>query len=134
MNVQLIWQAPFPIVIHLLFALSAFARGAYQLIRPKGTPSHRRLGWLWVVMMVVISLSSFWIKEVWPNSPLMGYSPIHLLSLFVLSQLVRGVYFARQGNIKMHQRTMMYTYVGGLMIAGAFTFVPGRLMYRLFFS
>jgi uncharacterized membrane protein len=25
-------------------------------------------------------------------------------------------------------------YIGGLIIAGAFTFYPGRLMYRLFFE
>jgi uncharacterized membrane protein len=45
-----------------------------------------------------------------------------------------GIYFARQGNIKRHKQAMSYTYVGGLIIAGAFTFLPGRLMYQLFFG
>ena len=134
MNLHLLQEASLATVIHLVFALSAFALGAFQLLRPKGTQTHRVLGWIWVFMMVVISVSSFWIKAVWPTSPFLGYSPIHLLSLFVLSQLVMGIYFARKGNIQRHKQAMTYTYAGGLIIAGAFTFLPGRLMYQLFFS
>jgi uncharacterized membrane protein len=134
MNLQLLQEASLATVIHLFFALSAFVLGAFQLLRPKGTQPHRVLGWIWVIMMMVISISSFWIKAVWPTSPFWGYSPIHLLSLFVLSQLALGVYFARKGNIKRHKQAMTYTYVGGLIIAGAFTFLPGRLMYQLFFG
>ena len=119
MNLHLLQEASLATVIHLVFALSAFALGAFQLLRPKGTQTHRVL---------------VWIKEVWPTSPFLGYSPIHLLSLFVLSQLVMGIYFARKGNIQRHKQAMTYTYAGGLIIAGAFTFLPGRLMYQLFFS
>jgi uncharacterized membrane protein len=34
----------------------------------------------------------------------------------------------------MHRFAMVSLYVGGILIAGAFTFVPGRLMYRVFFG
>jgi uncharacterized membrane protein len=61
-----------------------------------------------------------------------GYSPIHLLSIFVLVQLGRGIYFAKQNNIKKHRKCMLSTYIGGLVIAGVFTFMPGRLMFKVF--
>jgi uncharacterized membrane protein len=32
----------------------------------------------------------------------------------------------------MHRRCMLYTYIGGLIIAGIFTFMPGRLLFKVF--
>ncbi len=66
-----------------------------------------------------------------PNGMFGGYSPIHLLSLFVLVQLGRGIYFAKNRNIKMHRRCMLFTYIGGLLIAGVFTFMPDRLLFKV---
>ncbi len=67
-----------------------------------------------------------------PGGIFWGYSPIHLLSFFVLIQISRGIYFARVGNIPKHKQCMTFTYLGGLVIAGAFTFYPGRLLYKVF--
>jgi uncharacterized membrane protein len=83
------------VIIHLLFALAAFVLGGIQLATTKGTRTHKTLGYIWVAAMVVICLTSFGIKEVMPNSIFGGYSPIHLLSLFVLVQLARGLNFAK---------------------------------------
>jgi len=43
--------------------MAAFALGVVQLSAPKGTLPHRAIGWLWVVLMLVISISAFWINE-----------------------------------------------------------------------
>ena len=40
----------------------------------------------------------------------------------------------RAGNIKAHQGAMRGLYFGGLVIAGLLTFLPGRIMYRMFFE
>lgn len=61
-------------------------------------------------------------------------SPIHLLSILVLVLLWRGVAFARQRNLRLHRRTMQYTYLLGLVITGLFTFLPGRIMNRVAFG
>jgi uncharacterized membrane protein len=37
-----------PIALHLSAALPAVALGAAVLLRRKGTPGHRLLGWVWV--------------------------------------------------------------------------------------
>jgi len=81
--------------------------------------------------MVVICVTSFSIKEVMPTGMFGGYSPIHLLSIFVLVQLARGISFAKIKNIKRHRQCMLYTYIDGLVIAGIFTFMPGRLLFKV---
>ena len=57
-----------------------------------------------------------------------GFSPIHLLSLFVAVQLPRAVVQARAGRIDAHRRTMRGMYLGGCVVAGAFTLLPGRFL------
>lgn len=91
---------------------------------------HRIMGWIWVIVMAIVAASSFWINQIktWGD-----WSPIHLLSIFALVMLPLGVIFARRGKIRGHRRTMTGIYLGALVIAGIFTFVPGRIMYRMFF-
>jgi len=133
-NLFLLRSASLPVKLHLVVALGALLLGAIQLLGKKGTWTHKVLGRLWVILMLVICISSFWIRQVMPDSRVFGYSPIHLLSIFVLLQMARGVYFAKVDNIPKHRLVMQYSYVGGLLIAGAFTFYPGRLLYAIFFG
>lgn len=130
MEYSYLLNASLAIKIHFLAAVVAFLIGLVQLLSTKGTIWHKWLGYLWVVLMLTICLASFGIKEIMPMSVVLGYSPIHLLSIWVLLQVLRGVYFARVGNILKHRRCMLSTYFGGLIIAGIFTFMPGRLMYK----
>jgi uncharacterized membrane protein len=132
MNFSLLLNTSPYIQIHFYAAIVAFLIGAFQLLTRKGTALHKVLGRLWVLTMSIICVSSFWIKELMPNGILFGYSPIHFLSVFVLIQISLGVYFARVGNILGHKKCMTYTYVGGLLVAGAFTFYPDRLLYKVF--
>ena len=132
MNLGLLFDISVVIQIHFFFAISAFVIGALQLLWKKGTNFHKVMGRLWVAMMLIICVTSFWIKELMPNGIFLGYSPIHLLSIFVIFQITLGVYFARIGNILGHKKCMTYTYIGGLIIAGAFTFYPGRFLYKVF--
>jgi uncharacterized membrane protein len=132
MKLELLQQAPLPIKIHLLFALSAIVIGTYQLIRPKGDRLHRITGIIWVIMMLVISISSFWIKGLYNLA--WGYSPIHLISVSVIFQMILGVYYAKTHQIVKHRKMMTYTYFFGLIVTGLFTIVPGRLLYKVLFS
>jgi len=134
MDLSLLTSASPAIIIHLLFALVAFVLGSIQLASAKGTRTHKLLGYIWVAAMVIICLTSFKIKEVMPQGMFGGYSPIHLLSVFVLVQLGRGIYFAKKKNIQKHRKCMLYTYFGGLIIAGVFTFIPGRFLFNVFIA
>jgi uncharacterized membrane protein len=119
------------IPVHAFAAMAAFALGVVQLAAPKGTLPHRTLGWIWVALMAVVAISSFWIHELRVIGP---WSPIHLLSIFTLAMLVRGVWFARNHNVRRHRLTMTITFAGALVIAGLFTFLPGRIMHAVVFG
>jgi uncharacterized membrane protein len=40
----------------------------------------------------------------------------------------------KQGNIKRHKRFMQLLYPLALIITGAFTMLPGRIMYEVFWG
>jgi uncharacterized membrane protein len=110
---------------HAFTAMAAFALGVVQLSGPKGAVAHRNLGWAWVVLMLVIYISAFWIPELPPWGP---WSPIHLLAIFTLITLPIGVLHARHHRVVHHRYFMMSIFCDVLLIAGLFTFFPGRIM------
>jgi uncharacterized membrane protein len=120
-----------PIPVHAFAAMAAFALGVVQLAAPKGTLPHRTLGWIWVALMAVVAISAFWIHQLRIVGP---FSPIHLLSIFTPIMLVLGVWYARRHNVRGHRITMISIFAGALVIAGLFTFVPGRIMHAVVFG
>src|SRR5437773_11466871 len=128
MNLAPLLAAPAVIQIHAFAALGAFALGALQLAAPKGTIPHRTIGWVWAPLMLAVVVSSFFIHTIRLWGP---WSPIHLLSLFTLVMLPLAVWRARQHDLRRHQRAMTGLFVGALVIAGAFTLLPGRIMHAV---
>ncbi|MGA8649463.1 MAG: DUF2306 domain-containing protein [Xanthobacteraceae bacterium] len=116
------------IKLHAFAAMAAFAIGVVQLSAPKGTRTHRAIGWLWVLLMLVISISAFWIHELRLWGP---WSPIHLLAIFTLIMLPIAVLHARRHQVARHRLAMISIFGGALVIAGLFTFVPGRIMHAV---
>lgn len=119
------------IQIHAFAAIFAFVLGAVVLFRRKGDRPHKRLGTIWVALMGVVAVSSFFIWTIRLFGP---FSPIHLLSIVTLAGLWKAIAFARRRNIKGHMRTMQMLYLGALIIAGWFTFMPGRIMNHVVFG
>jgi uncharacterized membrane protein len=119
------------IQLHAFAAMTAFALGIVQLSAPKGTLPHRTIGFVWVTLMAVVGLSSFWIHQLrmWGI-----WSPIHLLSIFTLVVLPLAVWAAHRHDVGRHRRAMISIFAGALLIAGLFTFVPGRIMYKVVFG
>ncbi len=99
--------------------------------RPKGTLPHRTLGWIWVGLMAVVAVSSFWIHQIRLVGP---WSPIHLLSIFMLVMLPLAVWRAHQHRVADHRRAMIALFSGALVIAGLFTLLPGRIMHAVVFG
>jgi uncharacterized membrane protein len=119
------------IQVHAFAAIAAFGLGIVQLSAPKGTLPHRSAGWAWVALMLVVSISSFFIHQIRMWGP---WSPIHLLSIFVLIMLPIAVLAARRHMVEHHRRHMLGLFLGALVIAGAFTFLPGRIMHAVVFG
>ena len=119
------------IITHALAAIAAVVLGAIQLLSPKGTLVHKGLGWAWVSLMAITALSSFAIFEIRLIGP---FSPIHLLSMAALATLVFAIIKVRQGNVKAHKAALTWLFFGGLVLAGVFTLMPGRIMHQVMFG
>jgi uncharacterized membrane protein len=119
------------IQVHAFSAMAAFALGIAQLSAPKGTLPHRSIGWIWVALLTVVAVSSFWIHQLRMVGP---FSPIHLLSIFTLVMLPLAVIHARRHRVQRHRNAMIGIFTGALVIAGLFTFYPGRIMYQVVFG
>ena len=119
------------IQLHAFSAFAAFALGVIQLAAPKGTLPHRTIGWIWVALLASIAVSSFWIHGIRMIGP---FSPIHLLSIYTLVMLPVAVRAARRHDAGAHRRAMVSIFFGALVIAGAFTLLPGRIMHDVVFG
>ena len=124
----LLFNETHPIPLHAIMAIVAVILGGIQLSMKKGGSIHKLLGRIWVGLMLIVAISSFFIHEI----KLWGaYSPIHLLSLWTIFILGVGVYYARVGNIKRHKQVMIATYFFALILTGFFTLYPGRIMHQI---
>ena len=126
----LLARQPWVIQLHIAAALTALLLGTVQLVGIKGTGLHRLIGWSWVVAMAAVAVSSLFIRQINPGS----FSLIHLLSGWTLIALPMALFAIRRGRVARHASGMTWTFVGGLIVAGAFTFLPGRLMWEIFFG
>lgn len=122
------------IAIHMTAALAATAIGPVAIWarrarwqRPK---LHRRIGYTWVLLMLVTALTALFIRDFQlPN--LAGFTWIHLFIPVTLGALFIAFCRLRQGDIRGHRRSMQGLYLGGCLVAGAFTLLPGRFLGNL---
>jgi uncharacterized membrane protein len=119
------------IPVHAMAAMAAFVLGVVQLAAPKGTLTHRTVGWIWVLLMLAVAGSSFWIHQIRLWGP---WSPIHLLSIFTLIMVPLAVWNAHRHRVKDHRRIMIGVFSGALVVAGLFTLLPGRIMHTVVFG
>ncbi len=131
MNFEPLLSASPAIQIHAAAAIVAFFLGGVVLFRRKGDRLHRLGGRVWVALMLTVTLSSFFIHTIRLWGP---WSPIHLLSIATIAALAYSLWMIRHRRILRHASTMKATYLGALIIAGAFTLLPGRIMNEVFFG
>lgn len=125
-------QADPAIQIHAVSALAAVVLGAFILWRRKGTALHKALGRLWLALMLVTATSALFINEIRLIGP---FSPIHLFSLFTYVSVFQGLKaIIVHRDVRRHRAELQGLYVGALMLAGAFTLLPGRRMHQVLFG
>ena len=102
-----------------------------MLARRKGTRAHRTLGRVWIALMVLVAFSALFIHNVrtWGL-----FSPLHMLIPWTLGSCWYAVWTIRQRQFVAHAANMIGLYGGALIIAGGLTFLPGRLMHRIFLN
>jgi uncharacterized membrane protein len=124
--------------LHLMTILVATFLTPVMLLRPKGTRPHRRLGYVWAGAMVLTAVTSLFFKVRGDSVSSMGvssmgvfsgdFSPIHILSVFVLVMVPVAVLRARRHDRAGHESAIRGLVIGALLVAGFFTFPYGRLL------
>lgn len=107
------------ILIHLFAALAAVLIGAFVMVQTKGSARHRLLGRIWVGLILLTAISSFWLRRDG------HFSWIHLLSVWTIVSIVIAVQAIRRHDVQRHLRFMRGSYVS-LLVAGVFTLLPFR--------
>ena len=128
MTLQPLLSASPAIQLHAFAAAAAFGLGLVQFAAPKGTLPHRTIGWIWVALMVVVSVSAFFIHQIKLWGP---WSPIHLLAILTLTMLPIAAWNAHRHAVLKHRNAMVGLFIGALMIAGVFALLPGRIMHAV---
>ena len=98
--------------LHLATALMALTAGGGMLWRPKGTASHRRIGWLYVASMLTMNGTALLIYRLTGR-----FGPFHIAALVSLAMLLAGiipVLWRRpaEGWLERHYFFMSHSYLG----------------------
>jgi len=122
------------VYFHLATILPAFLIGTFLLLRRKGTPLHKALGRIYLPLMILTGITTLLMQaQVGPRF-LNHFGFIHVFSLVTLYSAPAAYFAVRRGDIKAHRGYMIGLYVGGILIAGAFTLAPGRMIHDWIFG
>lgn len=111
---------------HTACALVALGSGAAVLMRRKGTPGHRRMGWVYVASMLLLNGTALMIYRLFGT-----FGPFHVAAVFSLVTVVGGIVPAVRRRpaswLERHYRWMAGSYVGlcAATVAEVATRMPG---------
>ena len=120
--------------VHLATIAPCFLIGVWVLLRPKGTPLHKALGRIYVVLIsfsatVAAAMPATLGPRLWNH-----FGLIHLFCVLVFVSVPLAIWGIKRGNVRLHAHTMRGMFLGGIVIAGTFALMPGRLLYTWLFA
>lgn len=124
-------DAPVQIQIHVIAALISILLGPLVLYRRRRDRVHKIAGYAWIVAMLTVATSSWFISSFAVIGP---FSPIHGFALLTYWSVYSGMRHILARRITAHQAVLRSLYWNGLLIAGLANFLPGRAMNIVFFN
>ena len=118
------------VYIHLGAVIPACMIGTYLLLTRKGSPKHKALGKIYMLLMLLTAISSLFLPAHVGPVFLNHFGFIHLLSIVTIYTVPMAYKAAKSGNIKRHKNAMISLYLGGILLAGGISFMPGKLLNR----
>lgn len=120
--------------LHLYTVLPCVFIGGFLLIIKKGTLIHKRLGRIYMVLMLFTAIVTLFIPAYIGPTIFNHFGWIHLFSFLTIWTVPTAYIAIKKGNVKAHKRKMILLYFGALIIAGGFTLMPGRYLHNLLFG
>lgn len=120
--------------LHLITVVPCFIIGTMLLVIKKGTSTHKNFGRVYMILMLATALVTLFMPaEVGPRA-FNHFGWIHCFSFLTIYTVPTAYWAIKKGDIKSHKRKMILLYFGAIIIAGGFTFTPGRHLHTLFFG
>ena len=126
---ELLTREPLAIQIHRTLSTAFFLGNWLIFFSTEGSRFQRARGLVYFLLITVAAAAIF----------IRGLRPGHMSWIYIFAPLTllgvtNEVWRVRREDINRHRVAMMSVYFGGLIIAWALTFFPGRQMYPLFFE
>ena len=119
---------------HLATVIPAAFIGTFQLLKRKGTPIHKFLGRVYMLLMLATALITLSMPAKVGPQFFHHFGVIHIFSLAALVNIPIAYFAARRGNLRAHRAAMISLYVGGILIAGTLALMPGRMLHKWLFG
>lgn len=119
-------------LFHTGCGVAALVWGGVVVGMRKGTRRHRYAGWIYVAIMTLLCVTSFFIYELFG-----GFGPFHVAAIISFVSIIGGILApllrTQIGDdwMEAHYRFMLWSYVGLVMATGSHFFEPlGSLLYN----
>lgn len=120
--------------IHLATVFPAFILGTISLSLKKGTSFHKVIGRIYMVLMLFTAFVTLFMSAKVGPTLWNHFGWIHLFSFLTIYTVPTAYLAIKRKDVKVHKRKMILLYFGAIIIAGAFTFSPGRYLHSVFFE
>jgi len=120
--------------LHLATVIHSFLIGTLLLVIKKGTGIHKIFGRVYMILMMVTALITLFMPARVGATFLNHFGWIHSFSFLTIYTVPTAYWAIKKGNVRAHKRKMILLYFGAIVIAGGFTFYPGRYLHHLFFG
>ncbi|MFT6336894.1 MAG: putative membrane protein [Saprospiraceae bacterium] len=110
------------LLVHTITSILALIAGALIFLTPKGTERHKKIGYTYILSMIILLVTSFWIFDLFGS-----FGVYHALSIVSFVTLAIALYFPIAGRktknwVEHHLLWMGYSYVGLVMAGGSHLF------------
>ncbi|MDO6739061.1 DUF2306 domain-containing protein [Wenyingzhuangia sp. 2_MG-2023] len=119
--------------IHLATVVPCFVIGTIVLMIKKGTNTHIVLGRIYMMLMMFTAIITLFMPAHVGPTVMNHFGWIHAFSFLTIYTVPTAYWAIKQGNVKAHKRKMIILYIGAIIIAGGFTFAPGRYLNEFLF-
>ncbi|MDB9958190.1 DUF2306 domain-containing protein [Oceanospirillaceae bacterium] len=120
--------------MHLGTMAPAFLMATFMMVTKKGTEVHKLTGRIYMVLMLFTAMVTLLMSAQVGPRLFNHFGFIHLLSVLVLYCVPSAYWAIKNGNVKRHKWSMIGLYIGGLIVAGGFTLMPGRMLGNVLFG
>lgn len=120
--------------LHLATVIPSFIIGTVLLIIKKGTKIHKIFGRVYMILMLITAMITLFMPAQVGPTLMNHFGWIHSFSFLTIYTVPTAYLAIKKGNVKSHKRKMILLYFGAIIIAGGFTFMPGRYLHSVFFG